>query len=786
MKKLAICAVYYCVSILMTSCISEGKTEEYKTLSTDIDRKVEALLDQMTVQEKVGQMAQLTLDVITKGETKFVSDEPLFLDDSLVEKALGKYHVGSILNTANNRARSRDKWAEVIGQIQDFVKNNTRLHIPVIYGIDAIHGTTYTEGATMFPQQIGQAATFNRSLVLKAAAVTAYETRASSIPWNFSPVLDLGRDPRFPRFWETFGEDVYLTTEMGRMVIEGYEGVNNDISSPTKVASCLKHFLGYSIPLSGKDRTPAYIPEIELRERHLPAFEAAIEAGAHSVMINSGIINGIPVHGNYNILTKLLKQKLNFQGVVITDWNDINNLHSRDRVASSPKEAVKMAINAGIDMSMIPYDFEFCDYLIELVEEGEVSLSRIDDAVKRILTMKYQLGLFKNPIPGQENYSEFGSKKYENIAYQTASESITLLKNKNNILPLKKGGKILVTGPNANSMRALNGAWTYSWQGEKVEEYAQEYNTILEAIRIKNDSVNVLYEPGVAYKENGKYWEENVIDFDKVVEAAAKVDYILLCLGENSYTEKPGDLHDLELSKHQIDLAKVLVETGKPIILVLNQGRPRLIQSIEFDMSGVLNLYLPGNFGGDALADILFGDVNPSGKLPFTYPMFANTLVNYDHKPSEEQDKMEGVYDYESDFAIQYPFGHGLSYSEFEYTNLNINKTSISVSEEIKISVEVKNISSRPGKEVVQLFVSDLYASITPDVMRLRRFDKIELKPGESKIVEFQLQARDLAFVGNDLKWRVEKGEYQAKTGNLEREFSISEDHEFNQVDPVL
>ncbi len=753
--------------------------------SQSTDDQVEALLTKMTLEEKVGQMAQLTLDVIAKGDDKFVSDEPLQLDMEKVRKAIVDYKVGSILNTANNRARTVEKWNEVIGQIQKMAIDETRLGIPVIYGIDAIHGTTYTAGATLFPQQISMAASWNRELVRKGAEITAYETRASGIPWNFSPVLDLGRDPRFPRMWETFGEDVFLATELGKEMIKGYEGETNDVSNPTKVASTMKHFLGYSVPNSGKDRTPAFIPEIELRERHLPAFKAAIDAGAHSLMVNSGLINGVSVHSNKKLLTTLLREELGFTGVIVSDWRDIDNLYYRDRVASSRKEAVKLAINAGIDISMIPYDYAFCDYLVELVNEGEVPMERINDAVRRILTLKVQLGLFENPVTLGKDYPLFGSKEFENAAFQGAAESITLLKN-DGVLPLKAGTKILITGPNANSMRSLNGGWSYSWQGEKVSEFAETYNTILEAVEKTAGKDNVQFLPGVTYDEAGKYWEEKPVDLAKVAVAAKRADVILLCLGENSYTEKPGDLHDLSLSPLQLELARTAISTGKPVILVLNEGRPRLIGAIEKDMKAVIQTYLPGNFGGDALAQILFGDVNPSGRLPYTYPLFSNTLVTYDHKYAEEQDKMEGAYDYESDFAIQYPFGHGLSYTTFEYSDLKVSNNTMSPDDGITISVSVKNTGQRTGKEVVQLFVSDLFASVAPDMKRLRGFKKISLTPGESKVVTFTIAARDLAFIGRDHSWTVEKGTYQISIASLTREIEITATKSYNTVIQIL
>lgn len=772
MKQLTTtCILFFCC----LASFAQAPVASKKPVQPD----VEALLAKMTLEEKVGQMAQVTLDVITKGKNEYESDEPLQLDLAIVRQAIIEHKVGSVLNTANNRARTLEKWNEIISQIQKVATTESRLKIPVIYGIDAIHGTTYTAGATFFPQQIGQAATWNRSLVRKGAEVCAYETRASGIPWTFSPVLDLGRDPRFPRMWEGFGEDVFLASELGRQMIIGYEGENNSIENGFKVASCLKHYLGYSVPLSGKDRTPSFIPENELRERHVPPFKAAIDAGAHTVMVNSGIINGTPVHASYQLITKLLKEELNFKGVVVSDWKDIENLHDRDKIASSQKEAVKLAVNAGIDMSMIPYNFKFCTYLIELVKEGEVSQARIDDAVRRVLTLKYELGLFAKPVTQFREYAEFGSKVHEQSAYAAAAESITLLKNKNAILPLKKDAKILITGPNANSMRSLNGGWSYSWQGEKVDEFAAQYNTIVEALQKRSTTLN--YVPTVTYNDKGKYWEENLADISDAVKAAVNADYIVVCVGENSYTEKPGDLHDLSLSVNQIALVKAMTKTGKPVIVVLNEGRPRLIAQFEREVDAIVQTYLPGNFGGDALADVLYGTVNPSGKLPYTYPMYANTLVTYDHKPSEEQNKMQGVYDYESDFAIQYPFGFGLSYTSFEYSDLSVNRNSISPDENLTISVTVKNSGKVEGKEVIQLFVSDLYASVTPDVKRLRGFDKIALKPGESKKVEFTISARDLAFVGTDLQWVVEKGEFEIQIEKLRLKFNVMQTKKFTK-----
>lgn len=741
--------------------------------STAIDKKVNALLKQMTLEEKVGQMCQLTLNSIGEGPDIFTSVEPYRVDDGRIKRAIVDYKVGSILNTSNNRALSLEQWHQVAVRIHEEAMK-TRMKIPVIFGIDAIHGVNYTQGSTLFPQELAMAATWNRDLVQRGAAITSYEMRASSIPWNFSPVLDLGLDPRWPRFWETFGEDPYLTSEMGVQMIKGYQGSQNNVAAFDKGAACLKHFLGYSVPVSGKDRTPALIPENYLREYHLPSFKAAIEQGAKTLMVNSGIINGESVHASHRILTDLLKKELKFKGVVVTDWADIDNLYKRDRIAATPKEAVKLSVNAGIDMSMVPYSVDFCDYLIQLVKEGEVKMERIDDAVSRILKLKYELGLFEKPITDYKEYTQFGSKEFEKSSYSAACEAITLLKNEN-VLPLSKGVKVLVTGPNANSMRTLNGGWSYSWQGEKTEEFAQKYNTILEAVTSKFGKENVLYEAGVEYNMKGVYHEEIMGDFNAVQQKAAQADYIVACIGENSYTEKPGDLQDLYLSENQENLVRELAKSGKPIILILNEGRPRIISRIERLVKGVVMAYLPGNFGGDALADVLAGDVNPSGKLPFTYPAYPNSLIAYHHKPAEEQKKSEGAYDYNGEFTPQYPFGFGLSYTSFTYSQLALSGKNMGKDGSLEVTVKVKNSGTREGMEVVKLFVSDVVASLTPDVKRLRGFQKIALKPGEEKLVTFRLTPSDLKFVDLSNRSVAEKGEFVVEVANLSSSFNLIE-----------
>ena len=771
MRKIIITAAVVFFSVLNSIHAQENGGER----DAKIALQAEKILAQMTLKEKVGQMTQVTLDVIGEGEDRYSSYEPFNLDEELVRKAVGEYKVGSFLNTANNRALTRQKWYAIIKRIQEINAEENDLEIPIIYGVDEIHGATYTVGATMFPQQIAQGASRNPKLVERGAEITAYETRASGIPWTFSPVLDLGMDPRYSRMWESFGEDPYLVSELGVAMINGYEGRNNTIGDPHHLASTLKHFLGYHAVTSGKDRTPAYIPESALREYHLPPFKAAVDAGAHTIMVNSGIINGVPVHANPELLTELLKEELGFEGIVVTDWTDIENLYRRDRVAESDKEAIKIAVNAGIDMSMVPYEYErFVNNLIELVEEGEVQEDRIDDAVRRILKVKIALDLFENPVTHYENYPKFGSKEFETASYDMAAEAITLLKNEGDILPLGKDSKVLVTGPNSNSMRSLNGAWTYSWQGEKTPEFAQSYNTILEAIQNEIGKENVTFIPGVRYVEDGKYYEDEKVDFEAAIAAGKEVDYILLVVGENSYTEKPGDLNDLYLSDNQTELAHELAETGKPVILILNEGRPRLISKFEQKIPAIVQTYLPGNFGGNALADILFGDVNPSGKLPYNYPRYPNALIPYIHKPSEEQTKAEGVYNYEADYNPQFHFGHGLSYTTFEVSDLKLDKETIGVSGNLHVEVKVTNTGKRAGKEVVELYTSDLYASqVTPDVKRLRRFRKVFLKPGETQTVSFDLEVEDLAYVNNRGKSVIEPGEFKIIIKDLEDTFKI-------------
>ena len=765
--------------IAMAVGCKELKRSDNSQVSTT---KVEEILAGMTLEEKVGQMTQITLNVFFKGGKKDHRPLPLTMNPEVLDSAFNIYKIGSVLNTVNSKAQDKEWWNKTVKRLNQKAIEETG--IPVLYGIDAIHGAGYTSGATLYPQQIGQGASFNPELVKKLNELTAYEMRASNIPWTFSPVMDMGRDPRDPRIWETYGEDIYLAQELGKAAVQGLQGDDPNHIGPKRGAACLKHFLAYNSN-SGKDRTPLSISTRELKEIHAASFQAAIDAGAKSIMINSGLLNGMPVHANFEILTRLLREEMGFDGMIVTDWKDIENFYDRDKIVSSQKEGVKLAINAGIDMSMVPYNFKFCDYLIELVNEGEVPISRIDDAVTRILKLKMDLGLFETPNTNQKDYTEFGGMYFKRLAYQGATESITLLKNEDDILPLEKNVKVLVAGPNSNSMRTINGGWSYSWQGEKTEEFAKDYHTFLEAVQNKIGHQNVKYVEGVSYDFEGKYYMEKDIDIQKAVKAAKSVDYVLLFLGENSYTEKPGDLHDLYISDNQKDLALALAETGKPIILVLNEGRPRIISKFEHKMNAVVQTYLPANYGGDALADVLFGDSNPSGKLPYTYPMYPNSLITYDYMPAEKQDKMEGQYNYESDVAIQYEFGHGLSYTTFEYSDFTVSSNTFGPNDQIEISVKLSNTGDRTGQEVVMLFASDLVASVSPANKRLKRFEKIKLKAGESKMINFSIGAKDLAFYNYNNQLVSEKGDFKLRINDFEQIITLTAGIAFDKPSQV-
>lgn len=755
------------------ACLVQAATPAGLTKDANIEKKVEATLSRMTLDEKVGQMTELSVDVLGN-----VVDGEFKLDKEKVKNAIGKYKVGSVLNAPGPVAQSREKWKEIIGYIQEV--SMKEIGIPCIYGLDQNHGTTYTLGGTLFPQNINLGASFNPELTYESAVVTAYETRASNCPWTYSPTVDMARDPRWSRVWENYGEDCLVNAIMGSEAVRGFQGDDPNHISEYRIASSVKHYLGYSMSRTGKDRTPAYISESELREKCFAPFKACVETGALTIMVNSASINGVPVHANKQLLTEWLKEDLAWDGMLITDWADINNLYTRERIAANKKEAIEIAINAGIDMAMEPYDLDFCTLLKELVVEGRVPMNRIDDAVRRILRLKYRLGLFEKPNTDYKDYPEFGSKEHAAIALRAAEESEVLLKNKNNILPLVKGKKILVTGPNANSMRCLNGGWSYTWQGHLADRFAGEYNTIYEAVSNKFGADMVTLEQGVTYVAEGAYYEENAPEIDKAVAAAKNADVILACIGENSYCETPGNLADLAISENQRNLVKALAETGKPIVLVINSGRPRIISDIEPIADAVINVLLPGNYGGDALANILAGDANPSAKMPYTYPRNQAELTTYDYRVSEEMDKMEGAYDYDAVISVQWPFGYGLSYTTFDYKNLRVNKDTFAVNDKLEFTVDVTNTGKIAGKEVVMLFSSDLVASLTPENRRLRAFSKVELQPGETKTVTLTIKGSDLAFVGADGNWILEKGDFRMQVGNQVVNVKCSDTYKWN------
>ena len=751
-----------------------GMAQPAPAISADpvIEAHIQEWLKKMTLEEKIGQMCEITVDVVTDFPG---SKDGFKLSEAMLDTVIGKYKVGSILNVPLSVAQKKEVWAAAIKQIQE--KSMKEIGIPCIYGVDQIHGTTYTLDGTLFPQGVNMGATFNRGLVRRGAEISAYETKAGCIPWTYAPVVDLGRDPRWPRMWENYGEDCYVNAEMGVEAVKGFQGDDPNHIGEYNVAACMKHYMGYGVPVSGKDRTPSSISRSDMREKHFAPFLAAVRAGALSVMVNSGVDNGMPFHANRELLTEWLKEDLNWDGMIVTDWADINNLCTRDHIAATKKEAVKIAINAGIDMSMVPYEVSFCDYLKELVQEGEVPMSRIDDAVARVLRLKYRLGLFENPYWDIKKYNKFGSEEFARVALQAAEESEVLLKNEGNILPLAKGTKILLAGPNANSMRCLNGGWSYSWQGHRADEFAGAYNTIYEALCNKYGKENIIYEPGVTYApyKNDNWWEENQPEIEKSVAAASRADVIIACIGENSYCETPGNLSNLTMSENQRNLVKALAATGKPVILILNQGRPRIINDIVPLAKAVINVMLPGNYGGDALANLLAGDANFSGKMPFTYPKYINALANYDYKPCENMGQMGGNYNYDSVMDVQWNFGDGLSYTTYSYSNLKVDKTSFTADDVLTVSVDVTNTGKVAGKESVLLYSKDLVASSTPDNIRLRNFEKIELNPGETKTVTMQLKGSDLAFVGYDGKWRLEKGDFTIKCGGQTLDINCTE-----------
>ena len=730
-----------------------------------LEAKVEKTLQKMTLDEKIGQMLELNLDIMGGYDANRVWQ----LNETMLDTLISKWKVGSILNAPGTRAATVAQWQEWIRLIQK--KSMKYLGIPDIYGLDHNHGVTYTQGGTLFPQPINMAASFNTELVRTGAEITAYESRAGNCPWVYNPVVDLGRDPRWPRIWESYGEDAVVNAKMVVAEIKGYQGDDPNHIDRFHVGTSTKHYFAYGAPWTGKDRTPAYLSPQLLREKYFEPFKQAALAGTLTMMVNSGSVNGVPLHASYEYLTKWLKEDLGWDGMLVTDWADINSLYTREHVAKDKKDAIRIAINAGIDMSMDPYSVDFCILLKELVQEGKVSMTRIDDAVRRILRAKYRLGLFDEPNTGGKGYEKFGSDEFAQKSLQAAEESMVLLKN-DGILPLSPNAqqsspKILLTGPNANQMRCLLGGWSYTWQGSNAEDLAEKYNTIYEALCNKYGKDNIVLEQGVTYRERGRYYEENKPQIEQAVAAAAQVDVIVACIGENSYTESPGNLSDLWLSENQRNLVKALAKTGKPIILVLNEGRPRLIADIEPLAKAVVDILLPGNYGGDALANLLSGDANFSAKMPYTYPKEINSLNTYDYKVSEVVGTMAGAYDYDARVSLQWPFGYGLSYTTYEYSNLKVDKASFTADDVLTVSVDVKNTGSRGGKEAVLLYSSDLVASIVPDNRRLRDFTKIALEPGETKNVTFRLPAKDLAFVGADGRWTLEEGDFLLRVGRL-------------------
>lgn len=738
-----------------------------------IEAKIEKQLAKMSLDEKIGQMLELNLDIMGKYDASGVWK----LNETMLDTCISKYKVGSILNAPGTRAATVDQWQYWIRLIQE--KSMKYIGIPDIYGLDHNHGVTYTQGGTLFPQPINLAASFNTELARIGAEITAYESRAANCPWVYNPVVDLGRDPRWPRIWESFGEDAIVNSKMVVAQMKGYQGDDPNHIDRFHVGTSTKHYFAYGAPWTGKDRTPAYLNPQIIREKYFEPFKAAALAGTLTMMVNSASVNGVPLHASYEYLTKWLKEDLQWDGFLVTDWADINNLFSREKVAKDKKDAIRLAINAGIDMSMDPYSVDFCILLKELVQEGKVKMERIDDAVRRILRAKYRLGLFDEPNTGGKGYEKFGCDEFAAASLHAAEESIVLLKNEDHILPLTSHlsplKKILLTGPNANQMRCLHGGWSYTWQGSKAEDLSEKYNTIYEALCQKYGQENIILEQGVTYNEDGAYYNENVPNIGKAVAAAADADVIIACIGENSYTETPGNLTDLWLSENQRNLVKELAKTGKPIILVLNEGRPRLIADIEPLAKAVVDIFLPGNYGGDALANLLAGDANFSAKMPYTYPKEINSLHTYDYKVSEEVGTMAGAYDYDAKVSLQWPFGYGLSYTTFEYSNLRVDKTTFTADDILTVSVDVKNTGNRAGKEAVLLYSSDLIASIVPDNRRLRDFTKVELEPGEQKTVTFQLPAKELAFVGADCRWTLEEGEFKLRVGRLEQTITCSQ-----------
>ena len=756
MKALKQAAALTSIGLTLASCGS-GQTSGAPAIPKDkaIENKVESVLKTLTLEEKAGQMVQLTSET-------FCTDG--LVDTAKVRHLVREYKIGSFLNMIGVSSRPRSITAEQIKKIQDITMDE--LGIPMIYGLDMIHGATYLDDATFYPQEVNLAATFDRSYANMMGKVIAYESRAAMTPWVFSPVMDLSRNPCWPRVWESWGEDPYLQSEMSVAETVGAQGHDPNHIGLENVAVSIKHYLGYGATASGKDRTPAYVAPDDLREKYFRPFKDCMQAGALTLMVNSASINGVPVHASHEYLTEWAKEQLGWDGLAVTDWADINNLYTREHIAANRVEAVAAGINAGIDMIMDPYDPEVCKDIITAVNEKLIPMSRIDDAVRRVLRLKARLGLFENPVWDVDHYDKFACKGFQANAYEAAVESMVLLKNEDNVLPIQAGKKILVTGPNANSMRTLNGGWSYTWQGD-ADNFASHHNTILEALKNVYGEKNVSYVAGVNYDMAPMMWDKEInIDIDAAVRAARNADIIVACIGENSYCETPGNINDLNLSSNQKELVKRLAKTGKPIVMVLNEGRPRIINDIEPLAKAVVDIMLPGNYGGDALASLIAGKENFSGRLPFTYSKYVNSLHTYDYKVSENVQTMGGLYNYDATMDVQWPFGAGLSYTSFEYSDLkSVSPVQFNAGDLLSFEVTVKNTGNVKGKESVLLFSSDIVASKVPDVKRLRQFTKVELNPGESKTVRLEFPAHELAFVGHDGKWRLEKGEFRIACG---------------------
>lgn len=735
-------------SIVLFAFAFCGCNESFSERTTSSDAFVDSILFSLSLEDKVGEMTQLTLGAIGSGKSSEL-DEPQHLDSVKMRKALVDYRVGSILNCGNHE-HSPEKWHEFINDIQSVAQKKSS-RIPVLYGVDAIHGPTYTENGVLGPQQIGLGATWNPTIVRAGAASTARQVQALGIPWNFSPVLDLGRDPRWPRFWETFGEDPYLVSEMGIAMVDGYQ--NSDVP----FAATLKHFFGYGFGLSGKDRTPAWIPERQLREYFLPPFQKAIDAGAMSVMVNSGEINGIPVHSSVALLTDLLRDELGFEGVVVTDWEDVKYLYTRHMVAHDYKDATKQAIDAGIDMAMVPLDLDFSDHLLELVREGSISEARIDESVRRILMMKKKLGLFESNgfPPALDDYP--AKDNFEGTAARAALESITLLKNEAGIrgktLPIDGAAKVFVTGPTANSLNALNGGWTGTWQGTNADYNTVGRPTLIEALQKR------MGDDRVAHMDLGM--EFSADEIQRVVRSIQRQrpSHIVLGLGEMPYTEFMGNIDDLALFENQKDLVKAVHSTGVPIIAVFIEGRPRIFNDIEPMLDAIVMAYLPGDYGADAIAKVLDGSHNPSGRLPFTWPRFASSHLTYDHKHTDAIRPSSNL----NGFNPQFEFGFGLSYSSIEYRDLNTDRSVYGLSDTIAVSVVIENTGDRSVNELVAVFSQDQVASITPSVNRLRHFQRTELGSGDSATISARIAVADLGFINRENEYAIEPGKFGLK-----------------------